>query len=64
MVALFEGSNFVAQKQLTLDVGEGPQDVTFSRVHDQLELVPPASLDATVACEPYVREGAFPDRSH
>ena len=62
-VALFENGDLIAQKHLTLAVGDR-QEVTstqFNRFNDQPVLVPPASLDATVACVPYVREGVFPD---
>jgi hypothetical protein len=60
-VGLFENGDLVARKQFNLEAGPGPREATFDRFNEQLVLVPPASLDATVACEPYVREGVFPD---
>jgi PASTA domain len=62
-VALFQNGDLVAQKHLTLAVGD-QQEVTstqFNQFNDQLVLVPPSSLDATVVCGPYVGEGVYPD---
>ncbi len=62
-VALFEHGDLISQKHLTLAVGD-QQEVTsirFNEFDDQIVLVPLASLEATVACEPYVQEGVYPD---
>jgi hypothetical protein len=62
-VALFENGHPISQKHSTLAVGD-QQEVTstrFNEFDDQIVLVPLASLEATVACEPYVQEGVYPD---
>jgi hypothetical protein len=62
-VALFENGGLISKKHLTLAVGD-QQEVTstrFNEFDDQIVLVPLASLEATVACEPYVQEGVHPD---
>lgn len=62
-IALFQNGDLVARKHLTLAVGD-KQEVTstqFSQFNDQIVLVPPSSLDATVVCAPYVSQGVYPD---
>jgi hypothetical protein len=61
-VTLFESGHPIAEKHLTLAVGD-QQEVTstqFNKFNDSV-LVPRASLDATVVCSPYVGEGVYPD---
>jgi len=61
-VGLLENGNLVAQKHLTLAVPDqqAVMSARFGKFNDQI-LLPPPGLDATVACEPYVGEGVYPD---